>query len=53
MSYLQKFYIRVKNDPEMFSQVINCAQSDLWFKTMKDEMNSMKNNGVLGPCKFV
>ncbi|KAL6321889.1 hypothetical protein AAG906_035595 [Vitis piasezkii] len=46
--YLQEsdYNIRAKNDPEMFSQVISCKESKLWYDAMKDEMNYMTSNEV-------
>ena len=45
--YLQETNIGVENDPETFSQAINCKESDLWYNNMKDELDSMKSNEVL------
>ena len=46
--YLQEFDddLGAENDLIMFSQAMNCNESDLWFNAMKDEMNSMATNGV-------
>ncbi|WKA08924.1 hypothetical protein VitviT2T_026606 [Vitis vinifera] len=46
--YLQEldYDIGAENDPETFSQVISCKESNLWYDAMKDEMNSMASNGV-------
>lgn len=44
VSYLQESDIGAKNDLETFPQPTNCAQSNLCFEAMKDEMNSMKSN---------
>jgi hypothetical protein len=46
--YLQEsdYNIGAKNDPEFFSQAMSCKESKLWYNTMKEEMNSMKSNGV-------
>ncbi|RVX19855.1 Retrovirus-related Pol polyprotein from transposon TNT 1-94 [Vitis vinifera] len=46
--YLQEsdYDIGTENDPETFSQAINCKESNLWYDAMKDEMNSMASNGV-------
>lgn len=46
--YLQEsdYNIGAKNDPEFFSQAINCKELELWYNAMKEEMNSMKSNGV-------
>ena len=38
------YNIRVENDPGTFDQAIK--ESNLWYDTMKDEMNSMQSNGV-------
>ena len=47
--YLQEFAYNIgsENDPETFSQVMSCKQSDLWFNAMKDEISFMQSNGVL------
>ena len=44
--YLQESDVGAENDPETFSQAINCKESDLWFEAMKEEMNSMRSNEV-------
>ena len=44
--YLQETDIGVENDPETFSQAISCNESELWYKAMKDELDSMKSNEV-------
>ena len=46
--YLQEsdYNIGAENDPESFSQAMNCKESELWYNAMKEEMNSMKSNGV-------
>jgi transposase InsO family protein len=46
--YLQEsdYNIGVENDPEFFSQAMSCKESELWYNAMKEEMNSMKSNGV-------
>ena len=46
--YLQEsdFNVGAVNDPETFSQAMNCKESKLWFDAMKDEMSSMASNGV-------
>uniref|UniRef100_A0A2N9I6P9 CCHC-type domain-containing protein n=1 Tax=Fagus sylvatica TaxID=28930 RepID=A0A2N9I6P9_FAGSY len=46
--YLQEsdYNIGAKNDPEFFSQAMSCKESELWYNAMKEEMNSMKSNGV-------
>ena len=46
--YLQEsdYNIGAENDPEFFSQAINCKESELWYNAMNEEMNSMKSNGV-------
>ena len=38
--------VGAENDPETFSQAMNCRESALWLNAMKDEMNSMASNGV-------
>ena len=38
------YNVGAKNDPETFSQVMSCEESDLWYNAMKEEMNSMKSN---------
>ena len=46
--YLQEsdYNIGAENDPESFSQAMSCKESELWYNAMKEEMNSMKSNGV-------
>jgi hypothetical protein len=46
--YLQEsdYNIGAENNPESFSQAMNCKESELWYNAMKEEMNSMKSNGV-------
>ena len=44
--YLKETDIGVENDPETFSQVISCNESELWYNAMKDELDSMKSNEV-------
>jgi transposase InsO family protein len=46
--YLQEsdYNIGAENDPEFFSQAMSCKESELWYNAMKEEMNSMKSNGV-------
>lgn len=44
--YLHESDIGVENDPESFSQAMNCKESELWYNAMKEEMNSMKSNEV-------
>uniref|UniRef100_A0A2N9FCT2 Reverse transcriptase Ty1/copia-type domain-containing protein n=1 Tax=Fagus sylvatica TaxID=28930 RepID=A0A2N9FCT2_FAGSY len=46
--YLQEsdYNIGAENDPEFFSQAMSCKKSELWYNAMKEEMNSMKSNGV-------
>ena len=36
----------VENDLIMFSETMNCRESNLWFDTIKEEMNSIASNGV-------
>ena len=52
--YLQEsdYNIRAKNDPEIFSQVISCKESNLQYDAMKVEMNSMASNRVWDLVKF-
>jgi len=38
--------VGAENDPETFSQAMNCRESALWLNAMKEEMNSMASNGV-------
>ncbi|XP_068657835.1 uncharacterized protein [Aristolochia californica] len=44
--YLQESNIGAANDPKLFSQAMSCKKSKLWYNAMKEEMNSMKSNGV-------
>ena len=46
--YLQEsdFNVGAENDPESFSQAMNCKESELWYDAMKEEMNSIKSNEV-------
>uniref|UniRef100_A0A2N9I7X4 Integrase catalytic domain-containing protein n=1 Tax=Fagus sylvatica TaxID=28930 RepID=A0A2N9I7X4_FAGSY len=46
--YLQEsdYNIGAENDPKSFSQAMSCKESELWYNAMKEEMNSMKSNGV-------
>ena len=44
--YLQESDIGAENDPETFSQAMNCKESNLWHDAMREELNSMKSNGV-------
>ena len=44
--YLQESDIRAENDPETFSQAMSCRESDMWHNAVKEEMSSMKSNGV-------
>jgi hypothetical protein len=46
--YLQEsdYNIGAENDPEFFSQAMNCKESELWYNAKKEEMNSMKSNRV-------
>ena len=44
--YLQETNIGAENDHETFSQAIICKESDLWYNSMKDELDSMKSNEV-------
>jgi len=34
------------NDPVLFSQVVNCDNSEKWLNAMKEEINSMIHNCV-------
>ena len=40
------YNIGVENDPESFSQVMSCKESEFWYNAMKDEMSSMRCNDV-------
>ena len=46
--YLQEsdYDFGAADDPQMFSQAINCSNSKLWYDAMKDEMESMAHNDV-------
>ena len=44
--YLQETDIGAENDLETFSQALSCKESDIWYNTMKDELDSMKSNEV-------
>ena len=46
--YLQEsdYNIRAEHDPKAFSQAISSKESDLWYNTMKDEIDSMVSNRV-------
>ena len=46
--YLQEsdYNIGTENDPEFFSQAMNCKELELWYNSMKDEMSSMRCNDV-------
>ncbi|RVW83994.1 Retrovirus-related Pol polyprotein from transposon TNT 1-94 [Vitis vinifera] len=46
--YLQEheFDMGLKDDPILVSQVKQCSDSEKWIEAMKDEMKSMKHNGV-------
>ena len=48
--YLQEsdYNSGAENDLEFFSQAMSCKESELWYNAMKEEMNSMKSNGVWG-----
>ena len=50
MVYLQEsnFNIGAANDPETFSQAMSSKESNLWYNSMKDEMDSMVSNQVWG-----
>lgn len=47
--YLQEsnYNIGAENDPKIFSQAMNYNESELWYNTMKEEMNFMACNKVL------
>ena len=40
------------NDSISFSQAVSCDSSEKWLNAIKEEMNSMEHNGVLGPCRM-
>ena len=44
--YLQEldYNIRAENDPEKFSQAMSSRESNSWYSSMKEEMNSMTSN---------
>jgi len=46
--YLQEYdyNIGAENDPKTFDQAMSCKESNLWYDTMKDEINSMQSNEV-------
>ena len=46
--YLQEsnYNIGVENDPESFSQVMSCKESQLWYNAMKNEMSCMRCKDV-------
>ena len=46
--YLQEsdYDFGAADDPQMFSQAVNCSNSKLWYDAMKDEMESMAHNDV-------
>ena len=44
--YLQENHIGAENDPKTFSQALSFKESDLWYNSMKDELDSMKSNEV-------
>ncbi|KAL4380068.1 hypothetical protein GQ457_02G020870 [Hibiscus cannabinus] len=52
--YLQEsdYNIGAENDPKSISQAMSCNESKLWYDSMKDEMNSMKNNEVWDLVSF-
>ena len=33
-------------DPVTYAEDVSCPQSELWLDAMRDEMQSMKHNGV-------
>ena len=43
---LQETDIGAENDSKTFSQAISCKEFDLWYNSMKDELDSMKSNEV-------
>ncbi|RVW35684.1 Retrovirus-related Pol polyprotein from transposon TNT 1-94 [Vitis vinifera] len=49
------YNIGAENDPESFSQVMSCKESELWYNAMKDEMSSMSATmfGTLLSCLMV
>ena len=40
------------NDPVSFSQVVSCDNFEKWLNDMKEEINSMKHNGVWDVLEF-
>ena len=52
--YLQEsdYSFGAEDDPQMFSQAMNCSKSELWYNAMKDEMDSMTYNLVWDCCEF-
>ena len=44
--YSKESDIGVENHHESFSQAMNSKESELWYSTIKEEMNSMKSNKV-------
>ncbi|XP_044470332.1 uncharacterized protein LOC123199406 [Mangifera indica] len=46
--YLQEIdhNLGAEDDPVTFLQAMDCSKSILWYNAMKDEMESMKSNGV-------
>ena len=46
--YLQEsdYNIGAKNDPKTISQAMSCRESNLWYNSMKEKMNSMTSNEV-------
>ena len=46
------YNIEAENDPETFDQAMSCKELNLWYDAMKDEMNSMKCNGVWNLVEF-
>ena len=46
--YLQEldYNIGVEHDPKTFSQAISSKELDLWYNSMKEEMDSMASNQV-------
>ena len=46
--YLQEcdYNVGAENDPETFSEAMSSNVSDLWYKAMKEEMDSMTSNKV-------
>ena len=52
--YLQEsvYDFGAADDPQVFSQAVNCSNSKLWYDAMKDEMESMAHNDVWDLVKF-